>query len=221
MSMILRSCVARDQRSHVVAAHQPFWPPLDSMETSPLRPLQTQTRSSTPTAAALDDQDGQVDPRRERQPRPPAALPGPTPRRAQAQRWRPPAPGHEVWCPRSLTPSTPRRQARPGTRRQRTQAHSPGRCVSPPPSGRTGWPPREPMRWAACYCTVGSPCDLHVPGRWQAVGRAAPIVTVVVPGSCARWGCPLASLKVSTVPRTVTPHNGITDLAKAQTLSHS
>jgi hypothetical protein len=63
--------------------------------------IQKQSQSSKPEGVVLDDQ-GRPGPPGLHRLRLPAARPSPTPRRAQARRWRPPAPCHEEWCPQSL-----------------------------------------------------------------------------------------------------------------------
>ena len=74
-----------------------------------------QTWSSRPEAVALDDQ-GRSGPPGPHRLLLPDARPSPTPRRTQGRRWRPPAPCHEEWCPRSLRRSRDRRlhRSRPG-----------------------------------------------------------------------------------------------------------
>ena len=87
-----------------------------------------------------------------------------------------------------------------------SSASRPSRCVLPPRGRRTGWPPRA----TNALTHLGMHCWVSVkPGsrrRWQAVGRAVPIITEVVAGGHSPLGSRPASLNVSTAPRTVTPH---------------
>jgi hypothetical protein len=86
----------------------------DSLPSSPAT-MQKQTWSSRPEAVALDDQ-GHSGPPGPHRLLLQDARPSPTPRRAQGRGWRPPAPCHEEWCPRSSRRSRDRRlhRSRPG-----------------------------------------------------------------------------------------------------------
>ena len=219
--MILRSCVARDQRSQVVAAQ-------------PACLAATRLDGDFPPAASADP-DSVVDAnsRRARRPRW-SGRPSPRPPAAAASRAARSNPSSSsgtamaASCPRSrsVVPSV--------LDTLHPTSSGPARTPAAEDAGALPWKMRLS---AAERANRLAPSRTHALGRlllhrWVSVRPARP-GALASSGwgcthrdcgrarDCARWGCPLASLKVSTVPRTVTPHNGITDLAKAQTLSHS